>query len=143
MKSFRFESELKVNASDAINTGIIKMSVVFAFCGPAITKKVSKRCQKTIKKLSKTKKYQKTVKNVSKRYQKTIKSKKGSKTSLIFSKKMSKTYPISKRYQKGVKHVFKKGSKIYQIFSFGRFLSPFGTKAKAQGHEQYVKTVLR
>ena len=110
---------------------------------PAIIEKLSKRCQKDIKKLSKTKKYPKTVKSVSKRYQKSIKSKKGSKNSLIFSKKMSNTYPISKRYQKGVKHVFKKGSKIYQIFSFGRFLSPFWTKAKAQGLEQYVKTVLR
>ena len=54
--------------------------VLFAFCGPAITKKVSKKCQKTIKKLSKTKKYQKTVKSVSKRYQKSIKSKKAQKT---------------------------------------------------------------
>ena len=107
-----------------------------------------KRHQKAIKKLSKSsqkqKKYQNTFKSVSKWYQKTIKFKRGSKTSQNFSKKLSKTYPISKRYLKAVKHVFKKGSKRYQIFGFDRFLSPFGPKAKAnKGHEQYVKTVLR
>ena len=85
------------------------ISVVFAFCGPPITKKVSKRCQKTIKKLSKTKKYQKTVKNVSKNHQIQKRVKNISNFFQEDVKNLSNFKKVSKRcqtcLQKGVKNL--------------------------------------
>ena len=106
---------------------------------PAIIEKLSKRCQKDIKKLSKTKKYQKPFKNISKRYHKSSNPKMAQKPLNFFPKRCQK--PI--QFQKGIKKLSNMSSKRGQILSFNRFLSPSWPKAKAQGHEQYVKTVLR
>ena len=74
---------------------------------PAIIEKLSKRCQKDIKKLSKTKKYQKPFKNISKRYHKSSNPKMAQKPLNFFPKRCQK--PI--QFQKGIKKASNMSSK--------------------------------